>query len=146
MTWQSTGDLMQHVRVLNGNTRGCQDCGTVMEYQTDSGFTAYYPGVECCQPAIRRQIRWRSEEIDALNRKLRERQDAVARIREEVELAPSRSALAAAETKLSRAEKNLHLVVRDHFTPALRELSDEIARLKRKYAQLPVDGAPEVVS
>lgn len=136
MTWQPVSDLVPKTRVLNADTRGCQDCGTVMEYQTETGFTAYYPGVECCQPAIRRQIRWRSEEIDALNRKLRERQDAVARIREEVELAPSRSALAAAETKLARAEKNLHVVVRDHFTPALRELSDEIARLKRKYAQV----------
>lgn len=136
MTWEPVGDVIKRTKTINEHSQGCRDCGTVMQTTTPSGFTAYYPGVECCPPALRRQIQWRSQEIDTVNRKLQERQDAVTHIRDEINLAPSRSAAAAAEAKLTRAERNLAISMREHFTPQLRELSKEIARLKNKLRQL----------
>lgn len=130
MTWQPISDIT--TKFLGDPNRGCRDCGTIMKYTTATGHTAYYPGVECCAPALRRQIQWRSGDIDTLQRQLQTREKTVQQIQDEIDHAHSRTAAAAAAAKKERAERNLDQAMREIYTPQLRELSAEIARLRRK--------------
>lgn len=134
MTWQAASDVA--AKVVNANSRGCRDCGHIQNFRTEHGFLAYYPGVECCPPALRRQIEWRHKDIDRINRQIQERQDRATELRRQAERAPTHNAKANAEAEAARAERSLHMIIRDHYTPQLQELSKEVARLKRKLAAL----------
>lgn len=132
MTWQSVGDIAQ--QIVNADAPGCRDCGTVMEFKTKSGYTARYPGVECCPPAIRRQIQWRAGEIDQVKADIENRRKVLTELQQAVDDAPhtAREARQGLLAKATRAfESRMEHVIR----PQLTELSTEIGRLKRKLAE-----------
>lgn len=129
-TWQPVADLAE--TQLGATARGCPHCGSRTTITTDDGRTITYPSVECCPPAIKRQIRWREEDIRALNRRRAEREQALEQLRESLDELPTRAARAAAEAKLARSERNSATRDREDFTPRLRELNAEVARLNAK--------------
>lgn len=137
MTWQPVADVA--AKVVNANSRGCRDCGHIAHATTEHGYLAYYPGVECCPPALRRQIQWRHQDIDRINRTIQDRQDHATELRRQAERAPTHNAKAIAEAEAARAERNLHIVLRDNYTPQLQALSKEVARLKTKLRSMQIE-------
>lgn len=129
MTWQAVGDVAK--RVFNEDTPGCPYCGAVMVHQTEEGHAFWYPGVECCADAIRRQVSWRANEINQVQARITERRQRVQETIDAVEEA-SYQAKGSAQARADRASKALAVRMREEFEPALKELSSEIARLKRK--------------
>lgn len=132
MTWQAVGDVAR--QIVNADAPGCRDCGTVREVRTEHGYVARYPGVECCAPAIRRQVEWRAGEIDQLQREIQQRRGVLDELRQAVEDAPH-SAREAREGLVARATRAFNSRMEHVYEPKLRELSSEIARLKRKLIQ-----------
>ena len=50
---------------LGKPTQGCRHCGTVVTKHAANGrVTIYHPGVTCCIPAVKDQIRYRQAEFD----------------------------------------------------------------------------------
>lgn len=129
MTWQAISDVTQ--AIINENAPGCPDCGTVKEVRTANGYTARYPGVECCPPAIRRQIDWRAQEIDQVQADIQRERNALNELRQAADEAP-RTSKDAAEKRHQHADKGHQKRMEDKYEPQLKELSSEIARLKRK--------------
>ncbi len=132
--WQTVADLTRSH--LGNPNHGCPYCGTVIQRTTDTGKTAYHPATECCPRALRRQINWRMDEIDAIKKRAREREKLVEKIQEEVKLAPTKAMAGQAQVRLDRARLNYRDYVGNFVAPDLRELSTEIARLKAKLIKL----------
>lgn len=80
MSWQAVGDILEGNYLL-GDPKGCRDCGTIRTHKHPNGLIIEYPGVECCIPAIRRQIKWRSGDLDALNKQVSDRLRAVEELK-----------------------------------------------------------------
>lgn len=133
MTWQAVGDVAK--TIVNADAPGCRDCGTVREIRTDHGHVARYPGVECCPPALRRQIQWRAEDIDQVKGDIEQRRRVLTELQQAVDDAPH-SAREGRQGLLSRAERAFASRMEHVFQPRLRELSGEIARLKRKLGEV----------
>lgn len=131
--WQPASELT--ATHLGNPNRGCPHCGTVMRHHTPTGQTAYWPGTECCPPAIRRQIGWRTEQLDGLRKTITDRENAIREMQDEIETAP-RSAQAQLLAKRDRAQRNLNAVMQDHYTPEIRTISREIARLRHRLTDL----------
>ena len=140
MTWQSVSDIVEDTYLSQEKPRGCPDCGTVVEYrvQTRNGLVIEYPGVECCAPAIRRQIAWRAAELDQLNKRVTERRAAVAELQRKSADGDRQSAAYAAQA--ARAFEAIMRPKEGAWGIELDELSKEIARLKKKLNAL--EGRP----
>jgi hypothetical protein len=129
VTWQSTRDVLEKEGPFAGQTPGCPYCGTVIDYTTSTGHGVSYPGVECCAPAIRRQIAWRTREIEVLKKRIEDRRREVEELQRSA-VDGDRGKLAAA-ARAQRAFDSL-LGPEGAWSTELRELSREIVRLKRK--------------
>ena len=117
---------------------GCRDCGAITERRTPTGLVVEYPGVECCAPAIRRQIAWRTAELDQLNKRVSERRAAVAELQRKSADGDRQSAAYAAQA--ARAFESIMRPKEGAWGIELDELSKEIARLKKKLNAL--EGRP----
>lgn len=136
MSWQSVSDIVEDAYLSQEKPKGCRDCGAVVEYRvkTKPGLVVEYPGVECCPPAIRRQIAWRTAELDQLNKRVNERRAAVAELQRKSADGDRHSAAYAAQA--ARAFESLMERKRGAWALELEELSDEIRRLKGKLMDL----------
>lgn len=140
MSWQSVSDIAEGSYLATAKPKGCRDCGTVVAYEvkTKPGLVVEYPGVECCPPAIRRQIAWRAAELDALNKRVRERRAAVEELQRKSADGDRHSAAYAAQA--ARAFESIMRPREGAWGIELDDLAKEIARLKRKLAAL--EGRP----
>lgn len=139
--WRDMRDMLRSgMEALSLYAKGCRFCGRIEErhvpLQSGGSMVVYYPGVECCPDALRQQVKWRIEEIDAVRKRMADREKAVAELREHVDLAPTRSAAEAAAKRADFAEKSLQRELNEVFTAELRRLSGDLARLKKKLAAL----------
>ena len=136
MSWQSVSDIVEDAYLSQEKPKGCRDCGAVVEYrvQTRKGLVIEYPGVECCPPAIRRQIAWRAAELDQLNKRVNERRAAVAELQRKSADGDRHSAAYAAQA--ARAFEAIMAPGQGEWALELKGLSGEIARLKRKLMDL----------
>lgn len=136
MTWRSVSDIVEDAYLSQEKPKGCRDCGTVVEYrvQTRKGLVVEYPGVECCPPAIRRQIAWRTAELDQLNKRVNERRAAVAELQRKSADGDRHSVAYAAQA--ARAFEAIMAPGQGAWARELQGLSGEIARLKRKLMDL----------
>ena len=94
--------------------------------------TVYYPGAECCAPAIQTQIGWRKIELaqlqkrsDKLNEELMERQEEAATYSER-----STAMEAVRVRELAKKTQRGFLVHSEILDAQVRELRQEIARLE----------------
>lgn len=140
MSWQSVSDIAEASYLATAKPKGCRDCGTVVEYEvkTKPGLVVEHPGVECCPPAIRRQIAWRTAELDQLNKRVNERRAAVEELQRKSADGDRHSAAYAAQA--ARAFEAIMAPGQGEWALELKGLSGEIARLKRKLAAL--EGRP----
>ena len=134
MTWQAVSDIVNDAYLAPDKPKGCRDCGAITERRTPTGLVVEYPGVECCPPAIRRQIAWRAAELDQLNKRVNERRAAVAELQRKSADGDRHSAAYAAQA--ARAFESLMERKRGAWALELEELSDEIRRLKGKLMDL----------
>lgn len=139
MTWQAVSDIVEDAYLSQEKPKGCRDCGTVVEYRvkTKPGLVVEYPGVECCPPAIRRQIAWRAAELDVLNKRVNERHAAVKELQRKSDTDKHAGAYAA---QAARAFEAIMRPKEGAWGIELDELSKEIARLKKKLNAL--EGRP----
>lgn len=136
MSWQSVADVTK--TYLLSQPKGCRDCGTIKTFTSENGMIIEYPGVECCPPAIRRQIAWRAAELDQLNKRVSERRAAVAELQRKSADGDRHSAAYAAQA--ARAFEAIMRPKEGAWGIELDELSKEIARLKKKLNAL--EGRP----
>lgn len=129
MTWQSVSDIVNDAYLAPDKPKGCRDCGAVTERRTPTGLVVEHPSVECCAPAIRRQIAWRAAELDQLNKRVNERRAAVAELQRKSD---SDKHAGAYYAQAVRAFDSLMERKRGAWALELEELSDEIRRLKGK--------------
>lgn len=132
MSWQNAGDVAK--TYLLSQPKGCRDCGTIKTFTCENGMIIEYPGVECCAPAIRRQIAWRAAELDQLNKRVNERRAAVAELQRKSADGDRQSAAYAAQA--ARAFEAIMAPGQGAWALELKDLSGEIARLKRKLMDL----------
>lgn len=130
--WTSVGEVAK--RVFNQNTPGCRDCGAILAHQTESGHVFWHPGVECCAPAIRRQIAWRGNDINHIQAEIAGHRKGIAEL-QKLAAEASYQSRSTAEAKALRAEESLRKRMREDYEPRLKALSSEIARLKRELAK-----------
>lgn len=128
MSWQSVADVTK--TFLLSQPKGCRDCGAITERRTPTGLVVEYPGVECCPPAIRRQIAWRAAELDALNKRVSERRAAVEELKRKSADGDRHSAAYAAQAV--RAFDALMERGRGAWALEIDELAKEIRRLKTR--------------
>lgn len=129
-TWQSVADIAQSF--LGDPTVGCQFCGVVVERVHEvTGQSAYHPGVECCPGALKRQIKWRTGDVNDVQRRITDREKGIEQMQAEQETALSRSAAAAIEARVAKARVALDHALKEIFTPQLQELSGELSRLRQ---------------
>lgn len=133
MTWQAVSDIVNDAYLAPDKPKGCRDCGAITERRTPTGLVIEYPGVECCPPAIRRQIAWRAAELDALNKRVSERRAAVAELQRKSDTDKHAGAYYA---QAARAFESLMERKRGAWALEIEELSDEISRLKKKLQAL----------
>lgn len=136
MSWQSVADVTK--TYLLSQPKGCRDCGTIKTFTSENGMLIEHPGVECCPPAIRRQISWRAAELDQLNKRVSERRAAVAELQRKSADGDRHSAAYAAQA--ARAFEAIMRPKEGAWGIELDELSKEIARLKKKLNAL--EGRP----
>ena len=139
--WRSVKELVTgNMTFLTEKARGCPDCGRIEEYRVtlSSGqvMALFYPGVECCPAAMKRQIEWRQADIERVNRTMADRDKAVRELREAVDFALNRTAMAQMDKKAASAERSFMADVEAVYTPQMHALSAEIVRLKKKLTAL----------
>lgn len=127
--WQAVGDVANSL--VTRKTPGCRDCGTIMTYTTPTGQYIERPGTECCAPAVRRQIAWRSAEIDRVQAVVAERRKDLERLELQIEEAEYPTQRKALEARAAATRRRFDAAMHAVHEPQLRELSSEIARLKR---------------
>lgn len=128
MSWQSVADVTK--TYLLSQPKGCRDCGTIKTFTSENGMIIEYPGVECCPPAIRRQISWRAAELDQLNKRVSERRAAVEELKRKSADGDRHSAAYAAQAV--RAFDALMERGRGAWALEIDELAKEIRRLKAR--------------
>lgn len=139
--WRSVAELVTgDVVFLTERAKGCPDCGRIEERRVrmrgGQEMVLFYPGVECCPAAVKRQIEWRQADIERVNRTMADRDKAVRELREAVDFALNKVAMAQMDKKAAVAEKSFMTDVERVYTPQMHELSAEIVRLKKKLTTL----------
>ena len=127
MTWQAVGDILDTTAILN-NLRGCPYCGAICRLHAIP-----HAAVECCPPALERQIAWRTDDLTQLHKAASDRERDVRELQAKVTDGDKQAAVQAA-----RAARSLETYMQrgGMWDTEVRELSDEIKRLKSKLANM----------
>lgn len=138
----------------NPNGNGCRHCGTLKATPSSDGMTIiYHPALECCEPALRDQIRHRNDEIRARQRDISNMQARLKQLEETAESYGTMRSTQAAEArqKLERAQRGIGdqiAALAGNFSQlndtdiaglnlvGIRQLKTEISRLEQKISWL----------
>lgn len=120
----------QGVRVIGKPTKGCRHCGANIRTVSEDGkVVVYRPATECCYSALEDQIRFCFEDINRLEAKLKEQEDGLEQLKDDVIFAENRTRGEALQRRLDRAEAHMP-TVRLETSAQLRAVRDRIHELR----------------